>query len=142
MGYLFFQTKEVSGAFNRKLNDFKASLGNAVCRGEKITFADNDITYMLKLQHDRLSKKGLELNYDIYSRDDFLRHLSIAPVTFLVENGISFARYVVWRVVLHRECDALTRYPFAFVKTIAIGITLDYGQTVSQFGIESLIQIK
>ena len=70
MGYNFFKIKEVSSVFNRKLNDFKASLGNAVCRGEKITFADNDITYMLKLQHDRLSKKGLELNYDIYSRDD------------------------------------------------------------------------
>ena len=70
MGYNFYNIKEVSGGFNSKLNDFRASLGDAVCRGKNIPFADNDITYMLKLQHDRISKKGLELDYDIYSRDD------------------------------------------------------------------------
>ncbi|EWM52223.1 hypothetical protein [Ruminococcus flavefaciens] len=70
MGYNLFNVKEVSGVFNSKLNDFRASLGSAVCKGKNITFADNDITYMLKLQHERLSKKGLELDYDIYSRDD------------------------------------------------------------------------
>ena len=70
MGYNLFNIKEVSGAFNSKLNDFRASLGDAVCNGKNITFADNDITYTLKLQHDRLSRKGLELDYDIYSRDD------------------------------------------------------------------------
>ena len=70
MGYNLFNIKEVSGAFDRKLNEFRASLGAAVCKGQNITFADNDITYTLKLQHDRLSKNGLELDYDIYSRDD------------------------------------------------------------------------
>ena len=70
MGYNFFKTKEVSNIFNIKLNEFKASLGTAICKGKNIPFADNDITYMLKLQHDRVSKKGLELEYDIYSRDD------------------------------------------------------------------------
>ena len=70
MGYNLFNIKEVSGAFSSKLNEFRASLGAAVGKGKNITFADNDITYTLKLQHDRLSKKGLELDYDIYSRDE------------------------------------------------------------------------
>ena len=69
MGYNFFNIKEVSNSFNRKLIDFRTSLGAAISKGENITFADNDITYILKLQHDRLSEKGLELNYDIYSRE-------------------------------------------------------------------------
>ena len=60
MGYLFFHTREVSGVFNRKLNAFKASLGNAIGKGENIIFADHDITYLLKLQHDRISQKGLD----------------------------------------------------------------------------------
>ncbi|MBR5683391.1 MAG: hypothetical protein IKW96_09000 [Ruminococcus sp.] len=70
MGYNFFNIKEVPDAFNCKLNEFRASLGAAVGKGKNITFADNDITYTLKLQHDRISRKGLELDYDIYSRDD------------------------------------------------------------------------
>ena len=70
MGFNFFQIKEVSSVFNRKLNDFKASLGAAVCKGTNITFADHDITYLLKLQHERISRKGLELDCEIYSRDD------------------------------------------------------------------------
>ena len=70
MGYNFFNIKEVSNAFNAKLNEFRASLGTAISQGKNITFADNDISYILKLQHDRISKKGFELDYDIYSRDD------------------------------------------------------------------------
>ncbi len=69
MGYNLFNIKEVSNAFNTKLSAFRASLGNAISRGQNITFADNDISYILKLQHDRISRKGLELNYDIYSRE-------------------------------------------------------------------------
>ena len=70
MGYLFFHTREVSGVFNRKLNAFKASLGNAIGKGENIIFADHDITYLLKLQHDRITRKGLEFDYETYSRDE------------------------------------------------------------------------
>ena len=70
MGYNLFKIKEVSGIFNSKLNDFRTSLGTAVCKGTNIPFADNDITYMLKLQHDRISRKGLEMDYETYSRDD------------------------------------------------------------------------
>ena len=70
MGYNIFNTKEVSEVFNRKLNDFRDSLENAISKGENITFADNDISYVLKLQHDRIAQKGLDLDYDIYSRDE------------------------------------------------------------------------
>ena len=70
MGYNFFNIKEVSPAFNRKLKDFKESVGPAIREGKDITFADNDITYALKLQNERLKEKGLELDYNIYSRDN------------------------------------------------------------------------
>ena len=70
MGYNFFNIVEVPKAFNQKLNDFRKSLGEAICKGKDITFADNDITYALKLQHDRITEKGLELDYDIYSRGE------------------------------------------------------------------------
>ena len=70
MGYNLFNIKEVPSVYNSKLIDFRESLGDAVCSGKNITFADNDITYILKLQHDRISSKGLELSYDIYSRDN------------------------------------------------------------------------
>ena len=70
MGYNLFNIKEVPGVQSRRLNDFRSSLGNAVSRGNNISFADNDITYILKLQHNRISQKGLELNYELYSRDD------------------------------------------------------------------------
>ena len=70
MGYNLFDTKEVTGFLLTRLNDFRASLGAAIGRGENIPFADNDVTYTLKLQHDRIIGKGLELDYEIYSRDD------------------------------------------------------------------------
>ena len=70
MGYNFFDIKETSDVFSRKLNEFKTSLGAAVSKGDKISFADSDISYVLKLQHDRISEKGLDLDYDIYIRDE------------------------------------------------------------------------
>ena len=70
MGYNFFKIVEVPQVFNRKLKDFRASLGAAINTGKNIPFSDSDISYVLKLQHERIEKKGLELNYDIYSRDE------------------------------------------------------------------------
>ena len=57
MGYNFFKIVEVPKNFNRRLNDFRASLSAAISEGKDITFADNDITYALKLQYDRLCEK-------------------------------------------------------------------------------------
>ena len=99
MGYNFFKTTEVSGVFNRKLNDFRASLGNAVCRGEDITFADNDITYMLKLQHDRIARKGLELDYNIYSRDNKKFIAGSNWRDFHYESTVCFKRFGIKRNV-------------------------------------------
>ncbi len=70
MGYNFFQIKEVSDVFNRKLFEFRASLGMAINKEKTIPFADKDITSLLELQHDRIVDKGLELDYDIYIRDE------------------------------------------------------------------------
>ena len=44
MGYNFFNIKPVKESFNRKLSEFSASLGPALCEGKDKTFADNDIT--------------------------------------------------------------------------------------------------
>jgi hypothetical protein len=70
MGYNLFNIVEVSRSLNHKLNEFRASLGEAISKGKNLTFIDTDITYSLKLQHDRILQKGLELYYDIYSRDE------------------------------------------------------------------------
>ena len=70
MGYNFFNITEVSGVFNQKLNDFRASLGAAISQGRNIPFADSDISYNLKLQRDRIRRKGLELDYNIYARNE------------------------------------------------------------------------
>ena len=69
MGYNFFNIKNVKESFNRKLKDFVLSLGKAIGNGEDIPFADNDVTYTLKLQHERIKDKGLEMEYEVYSRD-------------------------------------------------------------------------
>ena len=74
MGYNFFKIVEVPKNFNRRLNDFRASLSAAISEGKDITFADNDITYALKLQYDRLCEKGLKLDYNVYSRNEDDRH--------------------------------------------------------------------
>ena len=70
MGYNLFRTKEVTGVFKKKLTDFKNSLGEAVRQGKNISFADNDINYVLKLQNERLKEKGVDLQTDIYARDE------------------------------------------------------------------------
>lgn len=70
MGYNFFNTKEVPEVSSRKLDEFKASLGSAISKGNNITFADSDVSYILKLQHDRIRRKGLELDYNIYDREE------------------------------------------------------------------------
>ena len=70
MGYNFFQIKEVSGVFNKKLNDFRNSLGAAISQGQNIPFADSDVSYVLKLQNERIRRKGIDLDYSTYVRRD------------------------------------------------------------------------
>ncbi|MCR4792662.1 MAG: hypothetical protein K5871_07920 [Lachnospiraceae bacterium] len=70
MGYNLFKIVPVNKNANKKMNEFLSSLQAAVSKGENITFADNDIRYTLKLQHDRIREKGLDMDYQVYSRDD------------------------------------------------------------------------
>lgn len=69
MGYNFFNIKEVPPVFNNKLNEFSASVGAAISKGMNIPFADSDVSYVLKLQNERLRRKGVDLEYNIYTRD-------------------------------------------------------------------------
>lgn len=70
MGYNFFNLQPVKETLELKLCEFISSLGGSVSRGEDITFADNDITYTLKLQNDRIKEKGLEMEYEVYKRKE------------------------------------------------------------------------
>ncbi len=69
MGYNFFKIQPVKESFNKKLNEFIFSLGAAITEGKDIPFADNDLTYTLKLQHERLREKGLDMDYEVYTSD-------------------------------------------------------------------------
>ena len=69
MGYSFFKITKLKENFRLKLNNFVNSLGPAISDGRSIPFADNDISYVLKLQHDRIKEKGLDLDMEIYDRD-------------------------------------------------------------------------
>lgn len=69
MGYNFFKITQLKESFRLKLNNFVNSLGSAIGDGKNIPFADNDISYVLKLQHDRIKEKGLNLEMEIYDRD-------------------------------------------------------------------------
>lgn len=78
MGYNLFNIKEVSRAFNKKLDDFRASLGDAISKGTNIPFADSDVSYVLKLQNDRLRRKRVDIDYSIYKRDENNRKYIVA----------------------------------------------------------------
>ena len=69
MGFNFFKIVNLKDSFRKKLNGFVQSLGPAIRDGKTITFADNDISYLLKLQHDRIKDKDLTLDMEIYDRD-------------------------------------------------------------------------
>ncbi len=69
MGYNIFNVKQVKPIFKTKLDAFIDSLGPALKDGTDITFADNDLTYSLQLQHERLADKGLDMDYEVYLRD-------------------------------------------------------------------------
>ena len=86
MGYNFFNVTKVKDSFKVKINQFLQSLGPAIRNGEDITFADNDITYALKLQHDRIKDKGLDVEYQMYERDK-------EPTSILVGQNWADAHY-------------------------------------------------
>lgn len=75
MGYNFYQDNSVKDSFKVKLKDFLASLGPAISKGADIPYADNDITYSLKLQHNRLADKGIDIEYEMYERENTADHI-------------------------------------------------------------------
>ena len=76
MGYNFFKITPLNVEFRQKLKAFTASLGPAISAGAKIPFADDDISYVLQLQHERIKRKGLAMEYEVYDRDD-TRHATV-----------------------------------------------------------------
>lgn len=69
MGFDFFNRPTLKEGYQRKLGTFVETLGNAIGKGEKISFADNDITYALTLQNKRIQDKGLSMDYKVTDRD-------------------------------------------------------------------------
>lgn len=69
MGYTGFKLIALKKPFRDKLTSFVNSLGSAIKDGKKISFADNDLSYVLQLQNERLKKKGLVMDYEVYDRD-------------------------------------------------------------------------
>ena len=101
MGYNFFNIKPVKESFNKKLNEFIFSLGPAITEGKDIPFADNDITYTLKLQHERLREKGLDMDYEVYTTNkdmkDFIEGSNWRDARF--ESAVCFRSVGVKRQV-------------------------------------------
>ncbi|MBO4242370.1 MAG: hypothetical protein J5883_03745 [Clostridiales bacterium] len=70
MGYNLFSVNTVKDTYKKKLNEFMADLGPAIAKGKDITFADNDLTHTLELQHSRLEERNITAEYEYYSRED------------------------------------------------------------------------
>ena len=68
MPYNFLNVQKVEGSLKQRLNDFLFSFGPAISNGTGITFADNDINYAIKQQHERIKEKGLDIQYETYDR--------------------------------------------------------------------------
>jgi rubrerythrin len=69
MGYNLFSVKRLKEGTKKKLDSFAQTLGPAIARGEQISFADQDITNYIRLQHERIEEKGLTMEYEVYDRD-------------------------------------------------------------------------
>ena len=83
MGKNYFQAIPIKPSYEKKLLRFTSSLGKAIGKGETIPFADNDLTYTLNLQHERIESKNIELDYEVYERT---KNSSVNNTFFDVEN--------------------------------------------------------
>lgn len=68
MGKNYFQAIPIKPSYDEKLIGFTSSLGNAIGKGETIPYADNDVTYVLNLQNERIKEKGIDFGYEVYKR--------------------------------------------------------------------------
>ena len=83
MGKNYFQAIPIKDSYEKKLKRFTSSLGGAIGKGENIPFADNDLTYLLNLQHERIEDKNIEFDYEVYKR---ITNSSVDNTFFDVEN--------------------------------------------------------
>ncbi|MCR4671157.1 MAG: hypothetical protein K5643_08200 [Saccharofermentans sp.] len=68
MGKNYFQAIPIKPSYDEKLISFSSSLGDAIGKGKTIPFADNDVTYTLNLQNERIKEKNIEFDYEVYKR--------------------------------------------------------------------------
>lgn len=66
MGRHYQKAIPMRPAYDEKLISFSSSLGDAICKGKTIPYADNDVTYTLKLQNDRLKEKNIEMDFEVF----------------------------------------------------------------------------
>ena len=101
MGYNFFLNKQIPEMFIQKLHNFRNSLGNAIETGQNIPFADSDITYLMRLQRNRIISKGVDLDYNIYSRGKDLDHFTLGSSwkDAHYESSVCFNRCGIKRIV-------------------------------------------
>ena len=83
MGKNYFQAIPIKKSYEKKLLEFTRSLGIAIGKGETIPFVSNDLDFMLKLQHERIEKKNIEFDYEVYTR---ITNSSVDNTFFDVEN--------------------------------------------------------
>ena len=66
MGRHYHKAIPMRPAYDEKLISFSSSLGDAICKGKPVPYADNDVTYMLDLQHKRIKEKNIEMDYEVF----------------------------------------------------------------------------
>ena len=66
MGRYYMKALPMKPSYDKKLVSFSSSLGEAIGKGETIPFADNDVTYLLKLQNERINEKNIEMDYEVF----------------------------------------------------------------------------
>lgn len=60
-----FELKHLSGKAKERYTEFAEFLGEAISEGKVLPCADNDINYTIGLQHKRIQKKGLHVDYKL-----------------------------------------------------------------------------
>lgn len=68
MGRSIFQIVKATGKQKQLLDRFRDAIGPAIAENKDVPFADNDVTYAFKLQNERLRKKGIQTEYEVYER--------------------------------------------------------------------------
>jgi hypothetical protein len=79
--------------YRKKYDAFTENLGLAIAEGKKITFADNDITNLLKLQHERIMDKGLSIDYEVTDKEE-ADELDLGPMVLSDWKDAHYQNYV------------------------------------------------